>query len=374
MSIRNWFRFENKADDPKVADVYIYDEIGKSYWNDDAVGAAQFIAALSALPADVETIRVHINSPGGSVFDAHAMANALRSQRDDKGRTIEVRIDGLAASAATIVSSAGHPIRIADNAMMMIHEPSTIEMGNSAAFRKTADILDKLKASIVAVYRWVSKRTDEELSQMMADVTWMDAVEALEHGFATEIVAAGEPVTACFRPEVTARLGDVPERFRARVNDLLAPAETKAAPAPTDSGQSAPPVPAVASAADVLRLCREADCLDLAEGLVSANLTLEAVQAQLATVRADRQAAAARATEIRDLCTTARCPDLAEGYIALATSPAALPAVRDHLTRITAKLAAVEIDGHLGPDSGKPPAPRIDVVAVYADRNRLTKE
>lgn len=194
---------------------------------------------------------------------------------------------------------------------------------------------------------------------MMTDVTWMDATEAVANGFATEMVASGEPVTACFKPDVTARLGDVPARFQARVAELVVV---------NDSRQPAPPVPAAALAADVLRLCREAGCLDLAEGFVAKALPLADVQAALATERTTRETAKARAEEIRALCVTAKLPDLADGYI---DGGMALAAVRDQLTRVTAKLAGAEIDGHLRPDAEATRRPQIDVVAVYAARNRL---
>lgn len=354
--MRKWYRFEAKAEDAAV-DIYVYDEIGKSFWNDNAVSAATFIADLKALPASVKTIKVHINCPGGSVFEALAIANAIRAERVG-GRVVETIIDGLAASAATIVSSAGQPITIADNAMMMIHEPEGIEIGSAGVMRKMADVLDAVRNSIIATYQWVSDKTTEELSALMVAETWFDATEAVANGFATTI-AHGKQVTACFRPDVLARLGAVPEKYRAAIDALIAKPEPK------------PEQPKAAAAVDVMRFCREGGCSDLAEGLVTAGATLDVVTAKVAEAKQARQVAAARATEITALCAKAKLPELAAGYITGAMSSAA---IRSHLTTLTAKLDAVEIDGGLAPSHGSKPKPRIDVAAVYAARNGLTKK
>jgi ATP-dependent protease ClpP protease subunit len=359
--MRNWYRVDAAAAGKKdVADIYIYDEIGKSFWNDDALTASKFIADLKALPESVKTIRVHVNSPGGNVFEASAIANALRAERTDHGRTVEMRIDGIAASAATIVTSAGNPIRIADNAMMMIHEPSGIGMGPSSSLRKLADALDAIRSAIVAAYRWVSTKTEDELIAMMAATTWMTAKEAVENGFATEVIKGSE-VTACFRPDVLAALGEIPVSCRQHVNALIKyPAEPET-----------PPVPA--AAADVLRLCREAECLDLAEGLVEAKATLEEARTRIATERQTRTQAQARATQIRALCGRAKLPELTDGYIQGAMP---LEAIRAQLTVLTAKLDRIEIDGSLPADQGARTPVRIDTAAIYAARNRplTTKE
>jgi ATP-dependent protease ClpP protease subunit len=303
---------------------------------------------------------VHLNSPGGNVIEASAIANALKAERTDQGRTVEMRIDGIAASAATIVTSAGNPIRIADNAMMMIHEPSGIGMGPSSSLRKLADALDAVRSAIVATYRWVSTKTEDELIAMMVATTWMKPTEAVANGFATEIVKGSE-VTACFSPHILAALGEIPESCRQYLDALIKhPAE------------SAPP-PAAAPATDVLRLCREGECLDLAEGLIAAHVSLEDAQAKVAAERQSRARAAERATQIRALCAGAKLPELTDGYIQGAMP---LEAIRAQLTVLTAKLDRIEIDGSLPADQGARTPVRIDTAAIYAARNRplTTKE
>ncbi len=356
--MRNWYRIEAKAQQD-VADVYVFAEIGKSYWDDETVTASKFVTDLNALPDAVKTIRVHVNSPGGSVFEAHAIANALRAQRSVKGRAVEMTIDGIAASAATIITSAGSPIRIADNAMMMIHDPIAIEMGPASALRKMADALDGIKNSIIAAYRWVSQKTADELATMMTDTTWMDAAQAIENGLATEIVQ-GAQVTNCFRPDALARLGVVPDPFRARVEAMAQTPETP------------PLAQQPAAAADILRLCADAD-LDLAfaGALVASSATPDQAQARIADEQGIRREATARAETITAICDKAKLPELAQGYIEGAMS---VDAVSAHLTVLTAKLDSVEIDGSLAPDRGTTTKARIDVSAVYAERNRMKEK
>ncbi len=222
---RDWYRIRCEAD-ADVAEVWIYDAIGESWFG--GVSAKQFLEQIQGLPASAKTLRVHVNSPGGDVFDAVAIANLLRAESRDKGRTVEVHIEGLAASAASIVTSAGDAIKIASNAMMMVHNPQGMVLGEAADMRSMADALDSVRDSIVATYRWVSPLSAEELRSLMDAVTWMSAQEALEKGFVTEIV---EPVKveACFRPEILARLGTIPDAYRERVAALVAAAPVQAA-------------------------------------------------------------------------------------------------------------------------------------------------
>lgn len=360
---RQWYRIEvrNQApDDGDVADIYVYDEIGRSFWNDEAVTAKQFIDELGELPESVKTLRLHVNSPGGDPFEATAIANTLRAQRTEKKRTVDVSIEGLAASAATIITSAGNPIRIADNALFMIHDPWGLAVGTAAEMRAMAEALDRIRDAIIATYRWTSDLEAEEISALMAAETWMNAAEAVERGFATEITESLD-VAASFRPEAFNRL-QVPEAHRARVEALIAKPESEPAPEP----EPAPPAAPAASAVEVLRLCREGECLDLAEDLVGAEASVDQVQARVSEERRRRQAAAARETEIRAICEAASLSELADAYVAGGMGVAG---VRAQLTVITARLDKAEIDTGLPPEHGARAKPVIDVTAVYAQLN-----
>lgn len=352
---RAWYRIEAKKTDASIADIHIVDFIGD--WVDDywgfGVTAKAFLDQLSKMDDVVKTIRVHINSPGGDVFAAANIANALRDQQATKNRTVETIVEGLAASAASVVMMAGSTIRIADNAMVMIHDPYMVAIGNATEMRKYADELDKVRDTIVATYKWHSNLSVEEIQALMAAETWMDADDALANGFATEKIE-GLKAAASLDPKAMDSL-KVPAKFADRVKALIKP--------PTPE----PPTPVAASASDVLRLCRESDCLDVAEALIVANATLPDVQAKVAAEKATRAEAAERATQIRAVCANAKVPELADSYIAGSMS---LDAVRAQLTVITAKLDQVEIDASLTDGlGGKKPAP-INIMDAYNRLNR----
>jgi ATP-dependent protease ClpP protease subunit len=360
MTPRQWFRIENQADDPSIVDIFIIDIIGD--WIDELINeyygmtatvtAKAFVDRLAKLPEAVKTIRVHINSPGGDVFAAVNIANALRDQQTSKSRAVETIVDGLAASAASIVMMAGKTVAIADNAMVMVHNPWSIAIGSAADMRKSADTLDAIRNTIIATYKWHSSLDDVELIALMDADTWMDADEAIANGFATEKVE-GLKAAASIDPRGLAKL-TVPDKYRARVDALLAkPAEP----------------PKAADAVEIIKACRKGDCSELAEELVAAKATTERVTARIAEVGEQKRQAKARADEISALCATAKLPELAAGYVAGSMS---LADIRTHLTTITAKVDHVEIHHHVSPDAGAVRKPVIDVTAVYAARNRLS--
>lgn len=352
--MRNWYRFDVEAaakdKAPTAADLYVFDQIGKSFWNDDAVTAAKFVADLKALPESVKTIRVHVNSPGGSVFDATAIANALRAEQTDNGRTVEVRIDGIAASAATIITSAGSPIRMADNAMLMIHDPSAIAMGSARDMRKLADTLDAVRDSIIAAYQWVSTKTKEELGNMMAETTWMNADQALANGFITDVVK-GAKVQAIFTADALASLGDVPDEHKATIDALLAK------PDPTPEPK---PAPTAATAEEVLAECPS---IEVARELIASGATLDHVKARVKADKAKAAAEASRQQQIRALCDTAGVADMADTYI---VGGMTADAVRAQLAVLRPKFDAIETDGSLLPNAtSKSRKSAIDTADIY---------
>lgn len=374
---RDWYQIRAQADDPSVAEVYIVDYIGdwldqqlSELWDVElAVTAKAFIQELAALPESVQTIRVHINSPGGDVFGAITIANALRDQRLTKGRTVETIVDGLAASAASLIAMAGAPMRMADNALLMIHDAWSVAVGNARDMRKAADTLDQIRdAQIVPTYQWHSQLPAEDIRNLMAGETWMDAHEAVDFGFADEVVA-GLKVAASIDPRGAAKL-KIPEKYAARVRALLRP-EDEPAPQPAPL-PPAPDLEVAADAAEVVKACAAAGLdIDFANSLIAEGLSVAGVEARVTSEKETRVREEARATEIRALCAKTKQDDLAEGYIA-GGMPAS--AVKDHLTRITAKLDKAEIDAGLCPENGHRASgakARIDVAKLYADRNRL---
>ena len=178
---RPWYSMQNKSQ--ATGEIFIYDEIG-GFW--DGTTAKDFARDLKAL-GKITTLNVFINSPGGSVFDGVAIFNVLQRHKAHK----VVSIDGMALSIASVVAMAGNEIRMADNGMMMIHDPWTITIGNAAEMREMADNLDKVAANIRRTYVDRTGAQDSAVQDMMAAETWMDAREALDLGF---IDAIGEDV------------------------------------------------------------------------------------------------------------------------------------------------------------------------------------
>jgi ATP-dependent Clp protease protease subunit len=114
---------------------------------------------------------------------------------------------------------AGSKIHIADNALVMVHHPYTISVGNAAEMRKMADTLDQIAEAIIATYRWHSELSEDEIRQLMDAETWMDADTAIANGFATEKVE-GLQVAASIDARAMAKF-KVPAEFKARVDALL---------------------------------------------------------------------------------------------------------------------------------------------------------
>lgn len=167
--------------DDKSAELMLYGDIAESFWG-DTISAKEVTEYLADL--DVENIDVYINSNGGVVDTAIAINNALRRHK----AKVTVNIDGIAASAATLITCAGDIVRMPKNALFMIHNPSTIAMGDSEEMRKQADVLEKYKNSITETYLQKVNIDKEKLSELMDNESWLSAEEALEYGFIDEII------------------------------------------------------------------------------------------------------------------------------------------------------------------------------------------
>jgi len=175
----------NRSNGDTDATIWLYEEIG--FWG---VTAKKFADDLNAL-GDVSTITVRINSPGGDVFDGLAIYNTLLRHP----ATVNVEIDGLAASIASIIAMAGSTVAISPNAMMMIHDPWTIALGGAEDFRKTAELLDQVKTSLVSTYQAKTGQTATAIAEKMSDETWFEAQEAIDFGLADEMTDAA-PIEA----------------------------------------------------------------------------------------------------------------------------------------------------------------------------------
>lgn len=166
-----WFRIENAAADE--AELYIYDEIGM--WG---VTANEFAQELRDIKAGV--INLHLNSPGGDVFAGIAIFNSLQSHPSQ----IHGKVDGLAASIASVIAMACDDLQIAKNAQMMIHDPSGFTIGNADDHREMADLLDASSDIIAEVYADKAGGTTAEWRSAMKATTWYRGSEAVEAGLA----------------------------------------------------------------------------------------------------------------------------------------------------------------------------------------------
>jgi len=184
MSTENkWFdmsRPQNAEGEPSTeAEISIYDQIGG--WG---ISANEFIAQLKDL-GDVDTINLRIASGGGSIVEGNTIFNALKRH----SARVVTHIDSLAASMASVIAMAGDEIRMAENALLMIHNPWTASIGGAEQLRKDADLLDKMETNIRASYAR-STLSAEELDEAMAAETFYTASEALELGFIDHIEGA----------------------------------------------------------------------------------------------------------------------------------------------------------------------------------------
>ena len=176
------------AEGETSAEISIYDAIG-GY----DVNAKQFVDELKEINA--ETINLRINSPGGSVIDGNAMFNALQRHP----AKVITHIDGLAASMASVIAMAGDEVHMSDNALLMIHNPWTMSIGDADELRADAELLDKMSASILSAYGR-SQYEAEEIKDLMDAETWFTAQEAFDAGLvdhiSTGLRAAASDMTA----------------------------------------------------------------------------------------------------------------------------------------------------------------------------------
>lgn len=174
----NWYSIENKKKDD-TATVYIYDEIG--FWG---VDASTFVKELKDI--DASNIDLHINSPGGEVFDGVAIYNALK-QHPAYVKTI---VDALAASSASFIAQAGDEIVMTRNGQMMIHDAMALAIGNEDDMLEAAALLSRVSNNIADIYAVNAGGTVEDWRALMKKEVWFTASEAVEAGLATEMLDA----------------------------------------------------------------------------------------------------------------------------------------------------------------------------------------
>jgi ATP-dependent protease ClpP protease subunit len=205
--VRKYSFIRGEGDAAKSATLYLYDFVGFDPWSGGGVTAKKVIDDLAAL-GQVDAIDVRVNSPGGDVFDGVAIYNALARNP----AKVTVHVDGLAASIASLIAMAGDEIRVAENAMFMVHQPWTIAIGDAPEMRRVAEALDKAWSSMLATYQRRTGRRAETITKKVADAGgewWLTAEEAVAQGFA-DVVAAPSKDAEAFG---LARFRKAPERL-----------------------------------------------------------------------------------------------------------------------------------------------------------------
>ncbi|MFF3511539.1 head maturation protease, ClpP-related [Streptomyces sp. NPDC002573] len=203
---RSWYRITNAASDDE-AEVMLYDEIGGWFGQT----ADQFIADLKGVTA--KNLRVRVNSPGGSVFEGIAIANALRSHPAN----VTVQVDGIAASIASVIAMAGDRVEMAPNTMLMIHDASGVCIGDASDMEEMGELLDLISDNIADAYAARAGGTREDWRARMQAETWYLPEDAVEAGLADEATTSPKAGTPAAEPEE-----DEPEPEMRRAFDLTA--------------------------------------------------------------------------------------------------------------------------------------------------------
>lgn len=306
---KSWYRVRAAADAPKdgvqnEGFIDIYDEIGM--WG---ITASDFIRDLRALGDDAP-VTLNVNSPGGEVFAGLAIHNALKRH---KGKVM-CRVDGIAASIASVIAMAADEVVMPENAMMMIHNPAAFAMGTAEDMRETADFLDKVTTSLISAYRQKTGLEDDEIAEMMAATTWLTAAEAMEKGFCDRM---DKPVkmAACANlsryPNVpaalvaTAEAGGISPAALIKENDVSDTPKAGATPAVVAEAPVAAAVPAV----DALP-----SAADPAAAPVDAAPAAPAIDEAAIEARGEAKALAYVA-EVQDLCALAGQSAKANAFI-----------------------------------------------------------
>lgn len=176
--MKTWYQIQAKKDKPRAADISIHDEIG--LWG---ISASAFMRDLKGM-GELDEIHLSLHSPGGDVLDGWAIYNALKGSK----AKITARVEGLAASMASVILQAADVREVHENSYVMIHNPWGFAVGDAEEMRDTAALLDKLGNGLVIAYVSRTGKDEGEIREMMDAETWMDGKEAVERGFADKLL------------------------------------------------------------------------------------------------------------------------------------------------------------------------------------------
>ena len=238
---KRFWEWKNQADEGSERVLELYGTIAETSWFDDDVTPQMFHDELFAGKGPVT---VWLNSPGGDCIAASQIYTMLMDYQDD----VTIKIDGIAASAASVIAMAGTRVLMAPTALMMIHNPMTMAYGNQADMEKAIEMLDEVKESIMNAYEIKTSLSRAKLSHLMDSETWMNANKAIELGFADDILkdskkdAADIPAYAFSGKETETRLMNKLTAHYKPKDKGMTPAQAAAIPAakeiPADAGKT----------------------------------------------------------------------------------------------------------------------------------------
>ena len=179
--MKKFWKWKNQSEQIPERTLFLNGTIAEESWFDDDVTPTLFKNDLMSGDGD---ITVWINSPGGDCIAAAQIYNMLMEYQGN----VTIKIDGIAASAASVIAMAGTKVVMSPVSMMMIHNPATFAWGDSAEMKKVMAMLDEVKESIINAYEIKTGQPRNKLSKLMDNETWMDANTALEMGFADELL------------------------------------------------------------------------------------------------------------------------------------------------------------------------------------------
>lgn len=188
--INKYISFSDKAKNDS-GEMYIYGDIADEKWYDEDVTPKSIRDALSEI-GSVKNLDIHINSYGGSCVAGNAIINILDNYRKKNGTSLNVYIEGIAASMGSGIASVGDKVYMASNSLFMVHRPLCTAYGNADDFEKTIQILQKTEDGLIQNYMRRFKGTEDELRQMLSDETWLSADEAKEFGFVDEVICGAK--------------------------------------------------------------------------------------------------------------------------------------------------------------------------------------
>lgn len=166
--------------------ITIYETIGEDWWTGEGFTMKRLDAALRSIGR--RDFEVHINSPGGDMFEGVAAYNKIRDHAETHGLSVKVKVLGIAASAASVIAMAGDEIEIAASASIMIHNCWTIAMGNRNDFAEMSETMAKFDDAMALVYGARTGNDAKQIASWMNDETYFTGQEAIEAGFATDLL------------------------------------------------------------------------------------------------------------------------------------------------------------------------------------------